>query len=136
MPDQFTRSKRSEIMRAVKSAGNVSTELRLIQLLRDNHITGWQRNYPLFGKPDLVFPKKRVAIFADGCFWHGHTCRNVIPKRNAEYWRQKVLRNRKRDTLVKRTLFNKGWKVVRLWECQISKGQIIKLFRAIDRKSC
>ncbi|MGD1046922.1 MAG: very short patch repair endonuclease [Bacteroidota bacterium] len=114
-------------MRAVKSAGNVTTELNLIRIFRSFHITGWRRNYQIFGKPDFVFPKKRVAVFADGCFWHGHTCRNLSPRRNAEYWKQKVIRNRRRDALVRRTLFNNGWVVVRLWECQISKRQISRL---------
>jgi DNA mismatch endonuclease (patch repair protein) len=119
-------------MRAVKSAGNASTELTLIQLLRSYHIAGWRRNYPLFGKPDFVFPKKSIAVFADGCFWHGHTCRSLMPIRNAQYWRRKVTRNQKRDLLVRRTLLRKGWKVVRLWECQITRGQIRKLIEAIE----
>jgi DNA mismatch endonuclease (patch repair protein) len=120
-------------MRAVKSAGNTSTELKLIRLLRSGHLSGWRRNYPLFGKPDFVFPQDKIALFADGCFWHGHNCRNISPVRNAAYWKHKVIRNRKRDVIVTRTLAKQGWRTVRLWECQISKGRINKLIRILGK---
>ena len=63
-------------MRNVKSKRNQSTEMRLIAFFKANGIKGWRRNYPITGKPDFVFPKLKTAIFADGCFWHGHDCRN------------------------------------------------------------
>lgn len=127
MADTFTKPQRSAIMRAVKAQGNQSTEMKLIALFRARRITGWRRNYKLPGRPDFVFPNQRVALFADGCFWHGHTCRNVTPAANAEYWKQKIKRNRARDKSVTRALTQKGWRVVRLWECQIKKGNIRKL---------
>ena len=108
-------------MRAVKSSGNRSTELKLIEFFRAHKITGWRRNYSLFGKPDFTFPKKRVVVFADGCFWHGHTCRNLSPSANKEFWEKKIDRNKKRDRLVSRELRKKGWSVVRIWECEIKK---------------
>ena len=86
MADIFDKQKRSEIMSKVRSKGNKSTELRLIKLFKENRIIGWQRNYPVQGKPDLVFIKQRIAVFIDGCFWHGHDCRNTQPSDNAEYW--------------------------------------------------
>ena len=133
MPDQFTRSKRSEIMRAVKPTGNITTELRLRALLKSNSITGWRRNYPLYGKPDFVFPKTKVALFTDGCFWHGHDCRNLTPRRNATYWHKKIVRNRKRDLLVTRALRMRGWLVVRLWECEITRVASSRLRRLSTR---
>lgn len=108
-------------MRAVKSRGNKSTELKLIEIFKVEKIVGWRRNYKLFGKPDFVFPKQRLAIFVDGCFWHGHDCRNTKPADNADYWRQKIERNKNRDGLVSKTLAEKGWRVLRIWECQIAK---------------
>lgn len=117
MADVFTEEKRSQIMRLVKGSRNKSTELRLISFFKKNKITGWRRNYRLFGKPDFVFPKHRVAIFVDGCFWHGHTCRNTKPKTNSEYWKSKIERNKKRDRNVAKVLLTKRWIVVRIWEC-------------------
>jgi DNA mismatch endonuclease Vsr len=71
MPDTFTKQKRSEMMSRIRSAGNKGTELRLVQIFRTNSITGWRRGSKLPGKPDFVFPKQRLAVFVDGCFWHG-----------------------------------------------------------------
>ena len=124
MADVFSKSKRSEVMRAVKSRGNKSTELKLIEIFKNRKIIGWRRNYKLLGKPDFVFPKQRLAIFVDGCFWHGHDCRNTKPADNADYWRQKIERNKIRDKLVSRTLAEKGWRVLRIWECQIVKKEL------------
>ncbi|MCK6567327.1 MAG: very short patch repair endonuclease [Chloroflexi bacterium] len=127
MTDTFSSKKRSEIMRAVKSGGNRSTEARLVEIFRSRHVTGWRRKFKLAGCPDFVFPKRRIAVFADGCFWHGHHCRNLAPAANAEYWRKKIARNKTRDKAVGRELTRKGWKVVRIWECEIRKGRFQKL---------
>ena len=126
MADVFTKSKRSEVMRAVKSRGNKSTELKLIEIFKIVKITGWRRNYKLFGKPDFVFPKQRLAIFLDGCFWHGHDCRNTKPANNADYWRVKIERNKMRDEFVSKNLTDKGWRVTRIWECGIKKNSLPK----------
>jgi len=119
--DVFTKIVRSEVMRSVRSKGNKSTELKLIHIFRANNITGWRRNYRIVGSPDFVFPRKKVVVFADGCFWHGHPCRNIKPKDNRTYWRIKINRNRLRDKTVRKELSKKGWLVLRLWECQIAK---------------
>ena len=119
MADVFTKEQRSKVMRQVKSNKNKSTELKLIAFFKANKIKGWRRNYPLFGKPDFTFPTIKVAIFVDGCFWHGHNCRNTTPKDNAEYWSKKVDRNKNRDTEVNKALERKKWTVVRLWECEL-----------------
>lgn len=119
MADTFTKEQRSEIMRKVKSNRNKSTELKLIQFFKTHKIIGWRRTFKLFGKPDFVFPKQRVAIFVDGCFWHGHNCRNTKPKDNHEYWQQKIERNKRRDKEVTQVLTDKNWSVIRLWECDL-----------------
>ncbi|MFZ6031987.1 MULTISPECIES: very short patch repair endonuclease [Melioribacter] len=131
MTDTFSKAKRSEIMRSVKSKGNKSTEQKLIEIFKKNKLKGWRRNYPLYGKPDIVFPRLRVVVFADGCFWHGHNCRNTKPSDNAEYWKKKIERNKKRDRLVTKTLRSKGWKVVRLWECEINKNKFLRKINSI-----
>lgn len=111
-------------MKAVKSKGNKSTELKLIQLFKQFGIKGWRRNYNLIGNPDFVFPKERIAVFSDGCFWHGHGCRNIKPVDNADYWKRKIKRNKTRDILVTRTLEARGWQVIRVWECDIKKHRL------------
>lgn len=127
MADTFSKKQRSDIMKAVKSKGNKSTEIKLIEIFRFYHITGWRRNSNLVGHPDFIFPKKRIALFADGCFWHGHNCRNVNPSDNADYWHEKIKRNKTRDEAVTNELIEKGWKVVRIWECEIQENQVQKL---------
>ena len=122
MSDVFNKNKRSEIMQAVKSRNNKSTELKLLGIFKTLHITGWRRNYPLYGKPDFTFPKLRLVIFVDGCFWHGHDCRNTRPKENEEYWKKKRDRNIQRDNEVIAVLQEKKWIVLRIWECEIKKG--------------
>ncbi|MDR0575709.1 MAG: very short patch repair endonuclease [Tannerella sp.] len=125
MADVFTKEQRSQVMRKVKSNRNKSTELKLIALFKANKIKGWRRNYPLFGKPDFTFPTIKVVVFVDGCFWHGHNCRNTTPKDNADYWAKKRERNIKRDNEVTQILQNKGWKVIRIWECELKNEKLI-----------
>lgn len=119
MADVFSKEKRSEIMSRVRSKGNKATEKKLASLFRENGIKGWRRNYRLFGSPDFVFPKKKVAVFVDGEFWHGHPTLGQIPKTNTEFWRNKIERNKARDALVNETLKEKGWKVIRIWQHEL-----------------
>ena len=121
MADVFDVAKRSEIMRTVKSKNNRSTELRLIEIFKTNGITGWKRNYKVKGHPDFVFLSQRVAIFVDGCFWHGHDCRNTRPSQNQEYWIQKRTRNIKHDLEITALFEKRNWKVLRIWECELRK---------------
>jgi len=124
MTDTFSKAERSVIMQKIKSKGNKSTEERLIIIFKNNNIKGWRRNYNLIGKPDFVFPIKKIVVFADGCFWHGHHCRNIVPKQNATYWNKKRQRNIERDKKVTHYLETKGWRVIRFWECSINKQNI------------
>ena len=122
MSDVFTKEERSQIMRSVKSKDTKSTELALIRLFKENRITGWRRSYQVKGHPDFVFLEKRIAIFVDGCFWHGHDCRNTRPSNNAEYWQKKRDRNMQRDLETTKRFQQRGWTVVRIWECELKKG--------------
>lgn len=140
--DVFTREKRSEVMSKIRGRANANTELQLVRILRANKITGWQRNQKLFGKPDFVFRRERVAVFVDGCFWHGcpKPKHAPLPKNRAEWWAAKLDRNKERDRLVTRTLRKAGWKVVRIWECDLKPknwkriaGRISKLLNHTQR---
>ena len=135
MIDCFSPLTRSQVMSAVRSKGNKSTELSLIKLFRNNSITGWRRNYKLLGSPDFVFPKKRFVVFADGCFWHGHNCRNTKPKQHADYWEKKILRNKERDKFITKALKLAGWHVIRIWECEIKKNKLPKKLNSLFKEN-
>jgi DNA mismatch endonuclease (patch repair protein) len=111
---------RSRIMAAIRSNGNKSTELRLVAILRAYSITGWRRRYPLVGRPDFVFPRERLAIFVDGCFWHRCPWHWRVPRTNLDYWHPKFERNRSRDRRNSLDLRRRGWSVLRLWEHQLT----------------
>lgn len=119
--DTVSPSERSRIMRNVKSDGNKSTEAAFVKLLRRQKITGWRRHYSILGKPDFVFPKARVAIFIDGCFWHGCPKHCRLPSSNHEYWKRKILNNSIRDKAFTRQLKILDWRVVRIWEHELAQ---------------
>lgn len=127
--DTFSRNKRSWIMAQVKSKGNKSTEQLLVSVLRSSKITGWRRAYPLFGKPDFVFPKYRVAVFVDGLFWHGHPTKCRLPGTNKQYWIKKIQHNKVRDRYVSKMLREKGWSVIRIWEDAVRKTRTLHRIR-------
>ena len=110
-------------MAAIRSRGNQTTEIAFSKLLRANEITGWRRHSRrVFGVPDFIFQKEKVAIFIDGCFWHGCPRCKTQPKTNAKYWKLKIANNQKRDKEVKKQLIRDGWKVFRFWEHEIKKN--------------
>lgn len=115
MSDVFTKAQRSELMSRIRSRGNIATELAVVKLFRQHGITGWRRNQNVFGKPDFLFRRNRLALFADGCFWHGCPRCYRRPKSNRKFWDAKIARNRKRDRKVSRELRRLGWRVVRIW---------------------
>jgi DNA mismatch endonuclease (patch repair protein) len=122
MADVFTRLKRSEVMSKIRGRGNRSTELRMVAMMRLHGIKGWRRHRSLPGRPDFVFPKERVAVFVDGCFWHGCPAHYVEPKSSTSFWRAKIAGNRARDRRNTLALQQLGWRVVRLWEHDFKKG--------------
>lgn len=131
MTDWLTREQRSRNMASIRSKGNKTTEARFAALLRDSRIPGWRRHMNLPGKPDFVFKKNCLAIFIDGCFWHGCPLCYRLPEDNRPYWRKKVLSNRLRDRRNSRRLRAKGWKVLRFWEHSLKteKGRRRVLFK-------
>jgi DNA mismatch endonuclease (patch repair protein) len=122
-------------MRKIKSNGNKSTELRLIRLFQENAIAGWRRRYPVIGRPDFVFLDKKIAIFVDGCFWHGHDCRNTRPKSNEEYWKKKREHNIQHDKFVKARFEARGWTVLRIWECELQKKNLPEVLKRLMKSS-
>ena len=137
MSDVFSITKRSELMSRIRSRGNRATELRLVELFRRHRITGWRRHPRLFGNPDFVFPRERLALFVDGCFWHRHTgCKfSYTPKSRIDFWLPKFEKNVARDRLVTRTLRKAGWRVVRIWECQLSRKRQSHVTPAVESRS-
>ena len=108
-------------MSRIRGKGNKSTELKLLKLLREHGITGWRRHQPITGKPDFIFPKQKLAVLVDGCFWHGCPRCFRAPEQNAEFWEKKIGGNIKRDRKVSRMLRAEGWSVCRIWECRLKK---------------
>lgn len=121
MVDDMTPAQRSYTMSRIRSSGNQATEQRFVQLLRKAKITGWRRKSSLPGRPDFVFPKERVAVFLDGCFWHGCPRCYLPPKSNVEYWTAKIAGNAARDKKHTTTLKAAGWAVLRIWQHSIRK---------------
>ena len=107
-------------MRRVKGAGTTPelTVRRLIWSLGGRYRLN---RADLPGKPDIVLPGRRLAVFVHGCFWHGHDCARGarVPKANRDYWQAKIARNRARDASAKAELERRGWRVEQVWECEL-----------------
>lgn len=123
----------SKVMRAVKGEGNRTTEARLRLALVRAGIRGWiVRGSGLPGTPDFVFRRERVAVFADGCFWHGcRSCNPRLPRSNAAFWKAKMDMNRAKDRRHSRALRRSGWAVLRVWEHDI-RGRLAKVVERIS----
>lgn len=162
MPDVFTKAKRSDVMSRIRSRGNQATELALVRVFRAAGITGWRRHvqirnaeggvrnqaarvakapvrtsrsaFRVFSvRPDFVFPKLRLAVFVDGCFWHGCPLHETKPRHNAAFWRAKFASNKARDRLVTRTLRQNGWRVLRIWEHDLARKREARLLGRLRR---
>ena len=129
-------------MSLIRSRGNKATELRLMTLMRAHGVIGWRRGSKLVGKPDFVFPRstgsglkraKPLAVFVDGCFWHGCPKHGTKPKTNAAFWRKKISANQTRDCRVNRLLRAKGWRVLRVWEHELRRKNERRLLSRLNR---
>ena len=112
---------RSEIMRRIRGK-NTTPEIAVRRILRDLGFPGYRlHRKDLSGRPDIAFVGRRKAIFVNGCFWHGHSCKVGLrrPKSNQDYWNPKIERNILKDSLDIKALENIGWKVLVVWECEI-----------------
>lgn len=139
MTDWLTREQRSRNMASIRSKGNKTTETRFVDLLRASRISGWRRHMSLPGKPDFVFRLSRLAVFVDGCFWHGCPQCYRLPEDNRPYWKVKVLSNRRRDQRRSRQLRSLKWQVLRIWEHSLKSPRgrarvLARLKRALRRR--
>ncbi len=107
-------------MRAVKSR-DTGPELAVRAILRSLARGYRLHRADLPGKPDIVYASRRLAIFVHGCFWHGHDCPRGarMPKNNADYWREKIARNRARDAKSVAALETMGWRALVIFECAL-----------------
>ena len=121
--DVYGPAKRSAVMRAVKGKGT-SAELAVRRLVWSLGGRYRLNRADLPGKPDIVLPGRRLAIFVHGCFWHGHDCARGarVPKANRDYWVAKVARNRARDAAAREALTAAGWRVETVWECEMKEA--------------
>ena len=159
MADVFSKAKRSAVMARIRLRGNKDTELALAKLFRQQKITDWRRQVNLtvgrrrrkeahsFKKnpvrvsstrllrvrPDFIFPKLKLAIFVDGCFWHGCPRHATQPKSNRVFWKKKLSQNISRDRRVNRALRRLGWQVIRIWECSLRGAAIQSVLRRVRR---
>lgn len=117
--DRVSKEIRSRNMAAVRSKGNRSTELALGRILWASGLRGYRKHWPVDGRPDFAWPCLKVAIFVDGCFWHGCTRCRSLPRSNAAFWRDKIEENQRRDKRVTARLRRAGWTVVRVKECAL-----------------
>jgi DNA mismatch endonuclease, patch repair protein len=125
MPDTLTSDQRRRCMQSIRSQ-DTRPELIARRFL---HRLGFRYRLHvanMIGKPDIVLPRFKTVIFVHGCFWHGHTCaRSVVPKTRSDYWIPKLANTRKRDMRSKRLLKKEGWRVITLWECELSDHRTI-----------
>jgi len=129
MADIYTRAERSALMAKVRGRGNLTTEQALAKLLRTQGWSGWRRQRAIGVRmadggrfrvrPDFIFATRRLAVFVDGCFWHGCPRHGTRPQANAAFWRGKFRRNQSRDRRDTRRLRRAGWRVLRLWEHEL-----------------
>jgi DNA mismatch endonuclease (patch repair protein) len=128
--DRLSKDERSELMRRVRAKGNRSTEVKVRLALVRRGIKGWKlHDHSIVGRPDLWFPLRKLAIFIDGCFWHGCSrCKRPLPETNREYWTRKIRSNVRRARDVNRLLQKENIKVIRIWEHSLQvPGHLDKL---------
>ena len=129
MADRISATKRSKIMRAIKSK-NTSPEKRVRSVAHRLGLRFRLHRSDLPGSPDLLFPRKKTALFVHGCFWHRHENCPVAttPKTNTDYWSRKFKRTLERDRESRRKLEEAGWRVLVIWECETKTRKSIEAF--------
>ena len=121
MSDIFSQTKRSDIMSKISSK-DTKPEILVRKFLFSKGFRYRINVKTLPGKPDIVLPKYKTVIFVNGCFWHGHNCKKgKLPSSNIDFWRGKISNNKLRDDKNSDLLIKLGWKVIIIWQCEISK---------------
>ena len=123
MADTLTPAERSERMSRIR--GRDTKPEMLVRRFLHGQGFRYRLHVPdLPGRPDLVLPKYGVVVFVEGCFWHGHSCqKGRVPGTNSAFWQAKVATNTARDERNGRSLRRLGWRVIRVWECQLAKKE-------------
>ncbi len=131
MADNLKPEDRRKTMQAVKGKGT-KLERRLFSMLAGMGVKGWKKNVAnVVGKPDIVFAERRIAIFVDGCFWHGCPhCQRKLPKTNHAYWTRKINRNIALAEAINEQLRRNGWSVIRIWEHEVRTAEDLAKVRA------
>lgn len=120
MSDIFSFQKRSDIMSKI-GGKNTKPEILVRKFLFSKGVRYRINVKTLPGKPDIVLPKYKTVIFINGCFWHGHNCKKgKLPSSNIDFWRKKISNNKSRDDKNSDLLIKLGWKVIIIWQCEIS----------------
>ncbi len=128
MTDTVSREVRSRMMAGI-GGSNTRPEIIVRQVLHRNGFRFRLHRKDLPGRPDIVLPRYKTAIFVNGCFWHVHGCRlSKLPAGNASFWRDKLAGNRVRDAKVNQKLLQMGWRVVTVWECATRGSQAASRF--------
>lgn len=123
----------SRRMSAIRGKRNKTTELALRMMLVRAGISGWVLDEKLPGRPDFYFPDKNLAIFVDGCFWHGCKKCGHVPRQNRPYWMTKLLRNRLRDAATNKRLRSAGINVIRFWEHELKQNAAFCLQKLLTK---
>ncbi len=132
MSDIYNASKRSKIMSGIKNK-NTKPEIKVRKMLCDLGFRQYRLSTKkLKCKPDIVYVGMKKAIFVNGCFWHGHTCKKAeLPKTNFDFWEKKVILNQERDLRNYRELKEKGWSYLVIWECELKKKDEQEMYNRI-----
>jgi DNA mismatch endonuclease (patch repair protein) len=104
-------------MASIRPKGNLTTEIALGKMIWAAGIRGCRKHWPILGRPDFAWPGLKIAVFVDGCFWHGCSCKK-IPKTNRRFWVDKFEYNKRRDIRVARALRRSGWTVLRIFNAE------------------
>lgn len=133
--DNVSKEERSRIMASVPSRGNRTTELALGKELWAAGLRGYRKHWPVEGRPDFAWPRLKVAVFVNGCFWHGCARCRSLPSTNRKFWKQKIESNQQRDRRVTRRLRCLGWCVLRVRECAVSTPATVnRIARALSER--
>jgi DNA mismatch endonuclease, patch repair protein len=143
LTDVFDKAKRSDVMSRIRGRGNRSTEMKLLAAFKAAGVRGWRRHvrltpravpdeaelqikpYRLKVEPDFIFRPQKLAVFVDGCFWHGCPLHATKPKANAEIWERKLVGNIRRDKRATKALEAAGWSVLRIWEHELTDMEVV-----------